>query len=409
MAILISSIAVTTHADLANAGSPIASQGYPQITINKDGSITPPNAPVDRTGNIYTLTEDLLEQTILIYRNDIVFEGAGHTINVPKKAGIGLVVYQTIGIWLYPDENAGGVIFRKNVTIRNVTVLGSIEIYCGDNCRIEKVNAQNIWIDGNSNKILDSTCGLGLSNNARNNLITKNNINDLWISIDCHSNRFYLNNFNLTAYPGIFSAVFWDNGTYGNFWSNYTTKYPNALEVGNSGIGNTPYTIEKEFYTSQLERQYEGLVNATFMSIGYIPLVDRFPLMYPWGAPQVTLFNFENLTASEPFFLNFSISKPVVWTGYSFDGGENITIRDNYTLDGLTAGSHNITVYAKDTVGNIGASKTAKFTVAFPTAKSELNNAVVKIVVAIISAVAVTIAGLMIYRRHRKTANQIIP
>jgi hypothetical protein len=332
----------------------------------------------------------------VIGRNDIVFDGAGHIIDVPKKAGSGLSVYATVGLRLSPDENAEGVTYRKNVTIRNVTVLGSIEIYCGDNCRIEKVNAKNIWIEGSSNTIKDSTCGLGLSNNVWNNLITKNNINDLWIGRDCHhSNKFYLNNFNLTSYPGVFSEVSWDNGTYGNFWSNYTTKYPNAKEVGNSGIGNTPYTIEKECYISGWER-HEG-INATFVGIGYIPLVDRFPLMYPWGAPQVTLFNIGNLTSSEPFALNFSINKPIVWTGYSLDGQGNVTVSENVTLGKLSSGLHNVTVYAKDVFGYVGVSETIFFTIVesepFPTA-----------LVATASVLSVAIIGiiLLVYLRKRK-------
>jgi hypothetical protein len=279
LAILISSLVVTQLVDLSNA-NPIAPRSYPTITINSDGSITPATGPINRTGNIYTLTEDILEQTILIYRSDIMLEGAGHIINVPKKSE-GNTNYQTIGISLQPDTDTDNVINRKNVIIKNLTVIGSIEIYRGDNCQIEKVTAKNIWIDGNSNTIKDSTCGVGLSNNARNNVITRNNINSLWVGNDCYSNKFYLNNFNLTEYPGIFSTISWDNGDIGNFWSNYTTKYPNAVELGTSGIGNTPYTIEKEYLTSQLERQYAGLFNITVMSTGYVPIVDRFPLMYP--------------------------------------------------------------------------------------------------------------------------------
>jgi hypothetical protein len=87
-----------------------------------------------------------------------MLEGAGHIINVPKKSE-GNTIYQTIGIWLLPDEDEDGVINRKNVIIKNLTVEGTIEIYCGDNCQIEKVTATNIWIEGNSNTIKDSTCG----------------------------------------------------------------------------------------------------------------------------------------------------------------------------------------------------------------------------------------------------------
>ena len=40
------------------------------------------------------------------------------------------------------------------------------------------------------------------------------------------------------------ASNFWDNGTIGNYWSDYQTKYPNANEIDNSGIGNTPYVID---------------------------------------------------------------------------------------------------------------------------------------------------------------------
>ena len=37
----------------------------------------------------------------------------------------------------------------------------------------------------------------------------------------------------------------WDNGTAGNYWSDYITRYPNASEVGSSGIGDTPFYINE--------------------------------------------------------------------------------------------------------------------------------------------------------------------
>jgi parallel beta-helix repeat protein len=36
----------------------------------------------------------------------------------------------------------------------------------------------------------------------------------------------------------------WDNGTAGNYWSDYITRYPNAKEIDSSGIGDTPYVID---------------------------------------------------------------------------------------------------------------------------------------------------------------------
>ena len=37
---------------------------------------------------------------------------------------------------------------------------------------------------------------------------------------------------------------FWDNGSEGNYWSNYAQRYPNASEIGSSGIMSFPYMID---------------------------------------------------------------------------------------------------------------------------------------------------------------------
>ena len=57
-----------------------------------------------------------------------------------------------------------------------------------------------------------------------------------------------------TLAPGKPNA--WDDGMAGNYWSKYTSRYPNASEVGNTGVGNTPFFINENN-------------------------IDRFPLMKP--------------------------------------------------------------------------------------------------------------------------------
>jgi parallel beta-helix repeat protein len=39
--------------------------------------------------------------------------------------------------------------------------------------------------------------------------------------------------------------VSWDNGTVGNYWSDYQTRYPDATQNSTRGTYNTPYTIDK--------------------------------------------------------------------------------------------------------------------------------------------------------------------
>ena len=49
------------------------------ITINEDGTIDPATAPIQREGNTYTLLRTI-EESIVIKRSNIVFDGAGNTI-----------------------------------------------------------------------------------------------------------------------------------------------------------------------------------------------------------------------------------------------------------------------------------------------------------------------------------------
>lgn len=56
--------------------------------------------------------------------------------------------------------------------------------------------------------------------------------------------------------------------------------------------------------------------------------------------------------------LTFTVNEPTSWIGYSLDGHDNVTITGNLTVSELSVGAHNLTVYAKDVAGNIGASVT---------------------------------------------------
>ena len=50
------------------------------ITINADGSINPPMSSISSSDNLtYTLTGGI-NGTILVYRSDIILDGAGYTI-----------------------------------------------------------------------------------------------------------------------------------------------------------------------------------------------------------------------------------------------------------------------------------------------------------------------------------------
>jgi hypothetical protein len=64
----------------------------------------------------------------------------------------------------------------------------------------------------------------------------------------------------------------WDNGTQGNYWSNYLTIYPNATELDSSGTGNTPYVLV----------DYEGSSSSKLDTLN----TDYYPLLAPVSNSQ---------------------------------------------------------------------------------------------------------------------------
>jgi hypothetical protein len=66
-------------------------------------------------------------------------------------------------------------------------------------------------------------------------------------------------------------------------------------------------------------------------------------------------------TASIP--LNFTVNENVSQVAFNLDGQGDISIGGNTTLSGLSIGSHNVTVYARDLTGKTGTSETVNFTI----------------------------------------------
>jgi hypothetical protein len=79
--------------------------------------------------------------------------------------------------------------------------------------------------------------------------------------------------------------------------------------------------------------------------------------------PAICILSPENKTfASNHVPLIFTVNEPTSRICYSLDHQPNVTITQNTTLIGLLDGTHEITLYANDTSGNMGASEIACFT-----------------------------------------------
>lgn len=81
--------------------------------------------------------------------------------------------------------------------------------------------------------------------------------------------------------------------------------------------------------------------------------------------PNISNLSIENKTYNATDIpLNFTVNENISQVTYSLDGKDNVTIAGNTTLTGLSVGAHNLTVYAWDDAGNIGASQMVNFAVA---------------------------------------------
>ena len=91
--------------------------------------------------------------------------------------------------------------------------------------------------------------------NAHDNVFYENNFAnsqygvyiDGYGALPSENNKFFSNNFLNISKPVQInnnnSVNNWDNGSIGNYWSDYFTKYPQAKEIGNTAIADTPYIL----------------------------------------------------------------------------------------------------------------------------------------------------------------------
>jgi len=171
------------------------------------------------------------------------------------------------------DDNINGNIVNNNnetgihfYNSRGSDVIGNtITENNGYGIRLRSDSSNNLVSE---NYIANNSVGISVDNSFDNsiigNMITENSDWGMQLTGDQNNNVIYHNSFvnNNAKEEGLQVSIpsgrgnVWDNGTTGNHWSDYITRYPNASEVGSSGIGDTPFYINENN-------------------------IDRYPLMEP--------------------------------------------------------------------------------------------------------------------------------
>jgi hypothetical protein len=308
------------------AVQPIKAQSVTGIIINADGSVTPSSAAIQMEVNTYIITADITS-SITVERGNIVMDGTNHTLQ-----GLGT------------SQNAIAItLMATNVTVENLRVTGwkagvygafnnntitnnvfagnyqAVAIYADDYVVSENIMSGSsdvaILIDtgatrsqGDNNlimqnqitnnnwalDILNSNGTTIMENNVTNNAVVLTlgtqsaNINSAGFQL-LYSNNFINNAQVLHAPIGVpfvsnvvplSPAGQWDNGSVGNYWSDYLSRYPNATEIDHSGIGDTPYAIIDS--TTYSDDYANGTTITGIAILG--TAVDRYPVMVPFSA-----------------------------------------------------------------------------------------------------------------------------
>ena len=268
-------VAAVEVVEVAKA-NPIAPP-LPAITIRNDGnvesSIYPP--PITKTGNTYTLTSNITNYRLSIQCSNITVDGAGYTLEGIKYSAVSGITIEANGVTI------------KNFNIgfydwAGINVTGSYNTIIGNNIA-EPLNF-GVYLEGSYNNItrnilFASNYGVWLSNSALNNSIVENTLN----RIGClgNYNKFYLNNFvdssGIIVYlpQGYTQGNVFDNGSMGNYWSNY-----NGTDVNGDGIGDMPYTISENPADANIT-DYYPLMSPINISTSSNPSPSTSPSNYP--------------------------------------------------------------------------------------------------------------------------------
>lgn len=220
--------------------------GYPDYY-----RIPGPGDGIDRHPNPHFCGDMITDDTILTndllncVGNGLIINGDGITLDCRNHLIDGDLIGDDIGIYI--DT-------KNDVTITD--------------CIIEEFNTgikleDSTFLNLTGNTIKKNNEGIliySTSDSIFSKNIIKDNQNALSVLFSSQ-NQFYhnnlLDNVNLVTIVGAGVTNSWDDGSIGNFWSDYISKYPGASEVGGSGVWDTPYEIDSSN-------------------------IDNNPLMMPW-------------------------------------------------------------------------------------------------------------------------------
>lgn len=286
-------ILVATFA-LGSQIKPVRASG-PTIYIMSDGNIQGTSSIHTSDNVTYVFTADIVNQSVVVQRSNIVINGEGHTLQVSQDKGfyVAYVSHVTIRNVTMSDSYYGIYLFRSSGDVladnrisanyydgikldtscsnntlsgNQVTANNEYGVFLYFSSGNNTVSSNNVTATGNSGIFLDYSSDNAVSGNnvtansgggislvsSSGNVLTGNSVSGTLSGegitlVSSSGNKIFHNDFSNTQQTYIYNSTdIWDNGypSGGNYWSDYVTKYTGAAENDSSGIWNTPYVID---------------------------------------------------------------------------------------------------------------------------------------------------------------------
>ena len=196
--------------------------------------------------------------------------------------------------------------------------------------------------------------------------------------------------------PPIIQITSPENQTYNKVTLNFTVNRDTEW-MGYSLDNQANVTINEETQLFNLSQGAHNIILYANDSLGNMGSSKRVFFSVDTIAPDIVIILPQNQSyGSTDIQLTFKVNKTVKWLAYSLDGEQNVTIIGNVTLPALSNGSHRLTVYATDEVGNTG-SKTVYFNIApFPTIT----------VVGVAATITIALAAGYLFLERRKSGKE---
>ena len=287
--------------------------------------------------NFYVGNEESIQDAINAANNgDVIYVYGYHHENITVNKSIAIIGVKNESIINGFIEINGSNVSIINITTNRITIDGR-------NCTIKgnEISKEGILVNGSNNTIYQnfvSNCSKAINLKGDNNTIYQNEflLNGYGIYSEGNGNAIFHNNFinnTINAYDN--GSNLWDNGSNGNYWSDY-----NGSDNNSDGIGDLPYQINKS-------------------------ASDNYPLMNPYDVyPPTTTCQINGSMGNNGWYIeNVTISfisndqSGVAYTRYQINGGGwheyNYSIPINISYDGI----YYINFYSVDEHGNEEAIK----------------------------------------------------